>query len=364
METPASPPAPAPQANPLAPGVVGTWPRSWPSLLLSHLCPLHLRPAQPVSLTVLLADHSCGTSDSGALQSPGSWCSLSPAWPEPPCPPALSLWEEGTINSQQTWRGCLLTRTMAPGEAGAPVAPPLAPRAGMGSGPPNPSLVHRGRAGWCLLQMGKLSEMAEVGFDSRLVWLQQELCTCLLTAAPRSWEERHRAPGRRICPLQAPSVTAGAALGGAPWAPGLQCTAFSAADRHLTCPVAGGQSGSVSGSVSWGSPSVHVLSLPASLGAPNWTRPHLDPHPLPHPSQAPASPEMQLSPCPGCLPWSSSLALRKQKTGRAPPIRHQHLYHAGCHLLESCCTLPHRRGPQHPASASALGKAGTGPRGH
>lgn len=149
METPASPPVPAAQANPLAPGMVGTWPRSWPSLLLSHLCPLHLRLAQPVSLTVLLADRSCGTSDSGALQSPGSWCSLSLAWPEPPCPPALSLWEEGIINSQQTWRGRLLTRThghartMAPGEAGAPVAPPLAPRAGVGSGPPNPSLELR-----------------------------------------------------------------------------------------------------------------------------------------------------------------------------------------------------------------------------
>ena len=36
--------------------------------------------------------------------------------------------KRGIINSQQTWRGRLLTRTMAPGEAGAPVAPPLAPR--------------------------------------------------------------------------------------------------------------------------------------------------------------------------------------------------------------------------------------------
>lgn len=145
--------------------------------------------------------------------------------------------------------------------------------------------------------MGKLSEMAEVGFDSRPVWLQQELCMCLLTAAPRSWEERHRVPGRRICPSQAPSVTTGAALGGAPWAPGLHLVLLIGTSLVLVL-LAGGQRGSVSGSVSWGSPSVHVLSLPASLGAPNWTRPHLDPHPLPHPSQAPPSPEMQLSPAP------------------------------------------------------------------
>lgn len=128
---PPSSPAPTVQANFRAPGVVGTVAPVWLSLLLpqpAFSAPRAGPACVPHSSTGRQQKAKTGswwTSVFGALQSPGSRCSL-PWLARASLPASSQPLGRGDHKLEHTWRGLLRRRRVAAGGAGAWGAPPLA----------------------------------------------------------------------------------------------------------------------------------------------------------------------------------------------------------------------------------------------